>query len=230
MIYEPKLKSQPHFGEIREAENIEYLIYRENPDGLYALKKEFFNNGRRDLERKITFAIEKSNTNIKLKSNNLFKLIEGGMRFFFFGITSDYGMRYWRPINIILLIIVIGMIPYSFAVRGFGNAQVWHDSVESVAGIRNLSGRTPRLVTVKKSGKFLRPIEYIFRSLQICVYSSFHFGWGDVNISNWLTRIQFSDYGVRLEGWPRTVAGVQSITCLYLLVIWGLAYFGRPFG
>jgi hypothetical protein len=30
-------------------------------------------------------------------------------------------------------------------------------------------------------------------------------------------------------GWVRTVAGVQSLLSVYLLAMWVLTYFGRPF-
>ena len=30
-------------------------------------------------------------------------------------------------------------------------------------------------------------------------------------------------------GWPRSVAGLQSLLSIYLLALWVLTYFGRPF-
>lgn len=40
-------------------------------------------------------------------------------------------------------------------------------------------------------------------------------------------------FGVTLSygatGWARTVSGIQSLLSVYLLAIWALTYFGRPF-
>jgi hypothetical protein len=34
---------------------------------------------------------------------------------------------------------------------------------------------------------------------------------------------------LRATGWVRTVAGIQSLLSVYLLALWVLTYFGRPF-
>jgi hypothetical protein len=34
---------------------------------------------------------------------------------------------------------------------------------------------------------------------------------------------------MRSLGWVRVIAGMQSLLSLYLLAIWLLTYFGRPF-
>ena len=44
-----------------------------------------------------------------------------------------------------------------------------------------------------------------------------------------MSRIQKSEYILRATGWPRTVAGLQSLLSVYLLALWVLTYFGRPF-
>jgi len=61
------------------------------------------------------------------------------------------------------------------------------------------------------------------------VLSAFHFGWRDFNIETWMTRIQSTEFSLRGQGWVRVVAGIQSLISMYLLVMWVLTYFGRPF-
>ena len=61
------------------------------------------------------------------------------------------------------------------------------------------------------------------------VLSAFHIGWRDFNVGNWIQRLQPSEYTLQATGWVRTVSGVQSVVSLYLLAIWALTYFGRPF-
>ena len=59
--------------------------------------------------------------------------------------------------------------------------------------------------------------------------SAFSLGWRELNVGNWITRIQKREYTLRATGWVRTVAGLQSLLSVYLLALWVLTYFGRPF-
>jgi hypothetical protein len=37
------------------------------------------------------------------------------------------------------------------------------------------------------------------------------------------------EYTLGATGWVRVVSGVQSLLNFYLLAVWALTYFGRPF-
>ena len=41
--------------------------------------------------------------------------------------------------------------------------------------------------------------------------------------------MQPREYTLRATGWVRTVSGIQSLLSVYLLALWVLTYFGRPF-
>jgi hypothetical protein len=45
----------------------------------------------------------------------------------------------------------------------------------------------------------------------------------------WISRLQKREYTLRATGWVRSVAGLQSLLSVYLLALWVLTYFGRPF-
>jgi len=62
------------------------------------------------------------------------------------------------------------------------------------------------------------------------ILSSFHLGWRDLNVGNWLSRIQPKPYTYRPHGALRTISGIQSLLCIYLLVIWFLTTFGNLWG
>ena len=72
-----------------------------------------------------------------------------------------------------------------------------------------------------------------YRMVRIALYfsllSATIIGWREFNIGNWITRIQRREYTLRATGWVRTVSGLQSLISVYLLAIWVLTYFGRPF-
>jgi len=59
--------------------------------------------------------------------------------------------------------------------------------------------------------------------------SAFNIGRRDINVGNWIQRLQPKEYTLRATGWVRTVSGVQSLISVYLLALWVLTYFGRPF-
>ena len=81
----------------------------------------------------------------------------------------------------------------------------------------------------------LRPHGWLFRlsralglGLLFSLLSAFNIGWRELNVGNWISR-QPREYTLRATGWVRVVAGAQSLLGVYILALWVLAYFGRPF-
>ena len=54
------------------------------------------------------------------------------------------------------------------------------------------------------------------------VLSAFHIGWRELNVGNWISRLQFRTYTLQATGWGRTVSGLQSLISVYLLALWAL--------
>lgn len=72
-----------------------------------------------------------------------------------------------------------------------------------------------------------------WRAIGYAVYfsllSAFNIGFREITVGNWISRLQRREYTFRAEGWVRVVAGVQSLLSVYMLAMWLLTYFGRPF-
>jgi hypothetical protein len=66
-------------------------------------------------------------------------------------------------------------------------------------------------------------------ALYFSLLSAFSIGWKDFNVGSWIARVQGREYALRATGWVRVVSGLQSLLSVYLLAIWALTYFGRPF-
>ena len=66
-------------------------------------------------------------------------------------------------------------------------------------------------------------------ALYFSLLTAFHFGWRDLNVGNWIARMQRREYALRATGWVRVISGVQSLISVYLIAMWVLTYFGRPF-
>jgi hypothetical protein len=62
------------------------------------------------------------------------------------------------------------------------------------------------------------------------ILSAFHIGFREFSFGTWLARLQRRQYMLEAVGWVRTVSGIQSLLSVYLLAMWALTYFGRPFG
>ena len=66
-------------------------------------------------------------------------------------------------------------------------------------------------------------------ALQFSLLSAFHIGFREFSVGTWLARLQGSQYALEGLGWVRTLSGFQSLLSVYLLAMWALTYFGRPF-
>jgi hypothetical protein len=53
--------------------------------------------------------------------------------------------------------------------------------------------------------------------------------WRELERGHLDDRLQPREYTIRATGWVRTVLGIQSLMRVYLLALWVLTYFGRPF-
>jgi hypothetical protein len=60
--------------------------------------------------------------------------------------------------------------------------------------------------------------------------SAFNIGFRDINFGRWVRILTKCEYDLKAVGWARTVSGFQSLLSVYLIALWVLTYFGRPFG
>lgn len=68
-------------------------------------------------------------------------------------------------------------------------------------------------------------------ALCFSLLSAFNVGFRDINFGRWLHLLtKKSEYDLKAVGWARTVSGFQSLLSVYLIALWVLTYFGRPFG
>ncbi len=209
------------------------------------LRAAFKEAGLRGLEREATFAIERHRTAYALASwdpdleNSCGRLrqdrwaaVEGVFRLVFFEWTSGYGLAYGRPLLILLGLIGLFALLYLPVLlmepgrtKGGGVFRIWpagriiqssgEPSVAADVAVERLHARGPKALGL---------------SLYFSLISAFHLGWRDLNVGTWLARLQPRDYALRGQGWVRVAAGLQSLISVYLIALWALTYFGRPFG
>ena len=127
-----------------------------------------------------------------------------------------------RPLILLLYVIGIGALFYGGATTEVeGDGGIW--KVWEVERIHQHKGsKEPTRLSV--DGWDALKIGFYFS-----VMSSFRIGWRDLNVGSWISRIQPNEYNLRATGWVRAFSGLQSLISVYLLALWALTTFGRPF-
>jgi Pentapeptide repeats (8 copies) len=255
-IYEPYPEKLPVLWRLTNPTNeLEKLVFFNTPTALIALREAFKKAGMRTQERQLTYAIERTKqlhawdpswydpkgkdtrpwlAKLAGKSESLFSYV-------LFELPSGYGMAPSRALAGLGLLIVLFSVPYMIAVTTRGAAGIWMvwlpDRVHKAEGEAN-----PVRVT---SAFFFPPLKMwaarrwrrgpacglsvLLIGLYFSLLSAFSLGWRELNVGTWIARVQPREYVLRATGWVRTVAGIQSLLSVYLLALWVLTYFGRPF-
>jgi hypothetical protein len=237
----------PNLRPLAGAVNLEKITFHESPLALITLREAFKREGMREQERQITHAIERTRRlqawdpswdipwardgrpwpeKLRGKTESLFTYV-------LFELPSGYGLAPRRAVAGLLGLIPIFAFPYWIGVRNANSRSgIWMivpaDRIatgrgqEKVVRIRPHTARTWRQRLVSEYRMFRM-------SLYFSVLSAFHLGWREFNVGTWIARIQPREYTLRATGWVRTVSGIQSLLSVYLLALWVLTYFGRPF-
>jgi Pentapeptide repeats (8 copies) len=227
--------------------------------GLVQLRKLLQDGGLRDLEREATYAIERNKTRhllLRRKAPNRFtctlppegpnqaeerslrwreplKLAEGTFRLVAFEWPVGYGLYPGFALQLLLGFILAFSVPYMVALinpltRHAGIWRVWAE--DRILKLREQD--TPERLGNDWYGDPWWRVLYraSLRALQFSIQSAFHIGFRELNVGNWLARLQPREYILKATGWVRFVSGLQSLLSVYLLALWALTYFGRPFG
>jgi len=211
IIFEPK--NLPSVNLIASAQGLSTLKAT-HPTQIVALRNKFKSAGFREQERALTFALNHIETVTS---------IEDVFRYVMFELSSNWGLSPGRPLRIVgIIILVFGVFYASCLLSGRESLSIWKVWDTS---------KTLKEAKQTKLAKQLKPAWYYIPlwALYFSIVSTFHIGWRDLNVGSWLTRLQGEEYVLKTQGKLRTISGFQSLICIYLVVLWVLVYFGRPF-
>lgn len=216
---------------------------RGKESGLVLLRKALQEAGLRNLEREATYTIEHLRTRYLItQSQNIIKILGGYLRLIFFEWTTDYGLECTRALIILLSIMLIMAWVYATPI-----SMLRHTSRAGSARPEHIRGSIYRILPAErivanndgsfqesgKTGVELLTTRNDWGALGYGFYfsllSAFHIGWRELSVGSWIARLQSREYALRARGWVRIVSGAQSLLSVYLLAIWVLTYFGRPF-
>lgn len=233
VYFEPKLGTLPDLVSVAFAKNLSSVQFLVFPHALVELREAFKKAGFRRQEREITYAI-KHNERLDLWGNEdvpIFRKAEDGHIFgkaesafdlIFFELPSDYGMSPGRPLLILIGLVFVFSIPYAIVLwRNRKEHGIWKGWLPERVRT-DIGSQKPELLILRG---YRVPLFAVYFSL----LSAFSIGWRELNVGNWISRVQSEEYVLRPTGWVRTVSGIQSLISVYLLALWALTYFGRPF-
>jgi uncharacterized protein YjbI with pentapeptide repeats len=215
--------SAPDQGYLSGLEGITTLHFRKGEgSGLVQLRALLATVGLRDLERQATYAIEHQNTIHKFSENR----VEALFRLVLFEWTTGYGLRPGRALLVLLAFIGVFTLVYMVPItsnRG-GIYRVW-----SKERLEEVAGKVHLIAEAKVDQVHARGGAALLYAFWFSVLFAFHIGWRELTVGSWLARLQTHEYVLKATGWVRFLSGLQSLISVYLLAMWALTYFGRPF-
>jgi uncharacterized protein YjbI with pentapeptide repeats len=246
--------SLPELRGIAAAQHLELLTFDKNPDALVQLRKQFEDDGFRGQERKITYALKRREAELAYEAcSNPFNgraalwssdsVVANCGSFVlnkvFFDWTCQYGMSPGRPLIFGIVLWLVCSLLYFLCLQRSGETglyRVYEKPLSaapaapcrfekiSISSIRRFRSRQGALQFLRDEWLLLRA------SMFFSLMSAFNIGFRDINFGRWLRLLTRQEFDIKAVGWTRVVAGWQSLMSVYLLALWVLTYFGRPFG
>ncbi len=240
-IFQPSPGSVTDVSCLIGIQGLSSLTYNDSSHGLVELRETYKKAGMRQEERQVTYALNHT-IRIKRKEEGFAGKVESLFHLVFFEWTCQYGMNPGQPLKILGLGLFLFTLPYLLALRSRDRKTgIWlvlppDHIIGGGTKVRpfKLTGRTPfRPLPLRRWPRLKARLRRGLRRVRLAFYfsllSAFNLGWREINVGNWISRLQRHEYTLRATGWVRTVAGLQSLLSVYLLALWVLTYFGRPF-
>jgi hypothetical protein len=222
-------RGNPDVRGIASAENLDMMQYDQNPDALVQLRKQFQDGGFRDQERKITCAINRSRARLD-------HWAVGWARWVLFDETCEYGLSPFRPLVLAFWLWCVCSVLYFVCTHTRGRAALFRvRKIEANPSASQVVERLepPHITSHRWLGRAGQLMWGELRDLAWAAFFSlmcaFNIGFRDINFGRWLRLLAPREVDVTAEGWARSVAGLQSLTTVYLIALFVLTYFGRPF-
>ena len=224
VVYEPKSPGQPDIQRMSTAKNLHLMKYKNDRSGLVSLRKGFQENGYREMERDITYALKKRDREKLTESGKLSKCIDGYLNILFFEWTCEYGRKPGRPLILMFWMIIICSITYFISIYIGGMGTVW-----KVLPQEHQLPHEKDMQPEKVEFRSCTVLENVWYPVFLSLMSAFRIGWREINVGTWLSRTMPFEYTLITRGWVKIIMGIQSVTSVYLLALSILTYFGRPF-
>jgi hypothetical protein len=215
------------------ARGLSTLRFVRTPTALALVRDDLRKRGAHAHARELTYAIRRQER--KHAWQKWETVVEAAFNYGFFEFTCRYGLDRGRPLYILGGLIPAFSVLYMLALISPGHRggiwRVWApDRVAKDEGQTDpvrLSASLGWGVPARSRG--YRMGRVVALGIYMSILSAFHIGWRELNVGTWIARLQPREYTLRTTGWVRFVSGLQSLISVYLVALWVLTYFGRPF-
>lgn len=213
---------------IESATNLEHITYEANPDALIKVRNLFGEEGLTEQQRRISYAINK-------RQAQLLPFLYRWIQFVAFDLTCEYGMRPERPLWLIVLIWAIFTLIYAVSLHK--NRRSFRVKLTRSNGTHEKNREFPmwpppeQMDSVQKTIKIWMKFErrILCAMMFFGMVNAFDFGFGEFPIGQMLRKLTRRQYEIKVSGWPRYFAGVQSIVSVLLFALWIRLRTGHPF-
>lgn len=205
------------------ATNLDYITYQTNPDALIKLRKRFQGEGLTTQERKITYALNRRQTQLDSGVERWFRIVA-------FDLTCQYGMTPGRPLRIIVVAWAVFCLLYIALLHGKRCFRVrisrhYHSKDKT----REFWMWPPPSQKTSIQTRLSFERRAVSAMMFFSLVNAFNIGFREFNVGQWLRILNQREFELKAVGWVRSLAGIQSLVSIYLFALWVLTYFGRPF-
>ena len=210
-IFEPD--SLPAVYYLSKITNIEWLRYGDNPIALQKMKSLFVENGFKRQSKMVNTALKRS------EASPLEKV--------FFDYTCEWGINWIRPLMIVAAFWSLFTIIYLFSIKG--SLLLGSQDKYVITNFKRLKKGIFFTDKTDKKHKYSRCDENLKISLIFSTQATLRIGFRDFNLGHWSKMFLPKGFELEAYGWPRVVAGFQSLISVALIILSLLSYFTTPF-
>ena len=238
-MYQPQLGALPQLSKLATSKNFNTLQFTQilGSPALAELQTAYKKLGVRRMERQLTMMLKVKDMHSAWQRGG-WGYIESIFSYVMFYLTCNFGADPGRPLLLFLAFIFIFISPYYMSLK----SSSLHDGImiSWPPHQRKLNQAAPNQIdyvcrllkchSLSHKTLYLRSQSQALRvALFFSVLSAFRLGWRDLNVGNWITRMQKRAYLLKGIGKIRMWSGIHALLSAYLVILWVLAYFGRPF-
>lgn len=240
-IFQPELGGKPKLIELASAKNLNSIILPNDKAiaALIELRSYYKKLGVRNMERTLTAAVKTSQMHRNWQSGG-WQSLGAAASYVLFYITSDFGAKPSRALLLLIVFIILMAIPYRLSLwfknRRHGIVVTWpsrHNYSLDKTSRTEQRQLLSQLLCQRSAVGVWSMVKEQWRCAKIALFfslvSSVTIGWHDLNLSNFILRMQPRASMFRGIGWVRILTGLQSVVSAYLIVLWLFTYFGSPF-
>ncbi len=209
----------PSFATVK---NLDKLLYVDPPHSLVEIRNGLKEAGMREEERILNYVIKHGAMETAWRRGGLMEKVEAFFSWLLFDFTTKWGMAPGRPLGFLgWVMLALAPIYSVVATRKRGKGRIW-----KVLDPARLDKPNDEIDSFPLSVGFFKAI---WIGLYFSLLSAFRIGWREINVGNWISRLQPQEYTLQATGWVRVVCGLQSLLSVFFIALWALTYFGRPF-